>query len=706
MTVDLRPALSPASIAIVGASERSPIVRTAIENCARLGYVGAIYPVHPRHDQIHGLRCYPSLGALPRPPDCAMIALGAERATEAVEEGAELGVRSVVLPAGGFAERGAEGVERQRRIVAAARAHDMCVIGPNCMGLISAPDRAAVYIGTIARPLPPGNVSLIAQSGSVAHLVVNVPEIPLARVFSSGNEATLTTCDYLEYLLDDECSEVIMLHLEAHREPRRLLALAERALADGKPLVTLAVGRSPQAQAMAMAHSGALATSHRRLEAALRQRGVILCHDMDEWLVTAQLAAQGCRPRGTGIGAVTVSGGEAGYLLDLAADCGVHFPQLSPSLQQRLTAQFPDFREWINPADGWDKGPWEEVIPAMLSALADEPAVDVLVSAIDVPAAQGLREVEYTTQIGLDMAAQAALSGKPAVYLSLGGGALDERVREALREAHVPLVGGARTGLRAIAHLSGFGRDQNSRTGIDDPPPGFMTAELERLVAALPPGPADEELSRRVLAAAGLPLLAAVEVPDEAGALEAAARIGGPAVLKAVLPGVAHKSDAGAVALRLSTPQEVRSAAARLLGLCERAGAPYRLLVSPYVDPVMELICGIAGDPDWGPFVVLGLGGVLAESLDEVAIAAVPLRAGQAEQLVGTGRLGRVLASSRRPVDLAAVVQLVRRLGWLAAALWQLDPTIAVDLNPVMVMPPGQGAWAADALITRQEISP
>lgn len=147
MTVDLRPALSPASIAIVGASERSPIVRTAIENCARLGYVGAIYPVHPRHDQIHGLRCYPSLGALPRPPDCAMIALGAERATEAVEEGAELGVRSVVLPAGGFAERGAEGVERQRRIVAAARAHDMCVIGPNCMGLISAPDRAAVYIG-------------------------------------------------------------------------------------------------------------------------------------------------------------------------------------------------------------------------------------------------------------------------------------------------------------------------------------------------------------------------------------------------------------------------------------------------------------------------------------------------------------------------------------------------------------------------------
>jgi acyl-CoA synthetase (NDP forming) len=705
MTVDLRPALSPSSIAIVGASERSPIVRTAIENCTRLGYGGAIYPVHPRHDQIHGLRCYPSLSALPRPPDCAMIALGAERATDAVEEAAELGVRSVVLPAGGFAERGVEGQERQRRIVAAARAHGMCVIGPNCMGIISAPDRAAVYIGTIARPLPPGNVSLVAQSGSVAHLVVNVPEIPLARVFSSGNEAALTTCDYLEFLLGDDHSEVIMLHLEAHREPGRLLALAERALSVGKPLVTLAVGRSPQAQAMAQAHSGALATSHRRLEAALRRRGVILCHDMDEWLVTAQLAAQGCRPHGTGLGAVTVSGGEAGYLLDLAEGCGVHFPPLSPSLQQRLAAQFPDFQEWINPADGWDKGPWEEVIPAMLAALADESAVDVLVTAIDVPAAQGLREVEYTTQIGLDMGVQAVRSGKPAVYISLGGGALDERVRQALRETNVPLVGGARCGLGAIAHLAGFVHDQSRYTHTDDLPPGFKTAELERLVAGLPPGPADEELSRRVLAAAGLPLLTAVEVSDEAAALEAAAHIDGPAVLKAVLPGVAHKSDAGAVALRLTTPQEVRAAATRLLGLCERAGVPYRLLVSRYLDPVIELICGIVGDPDWGPFVVLGLGGVLAESLDEVSIAAVPLRAGQAEQLVGAGRLGRVLGSTRRPADLPAVVQLVRRLGWLAATLWQLDPTMAVDLNPVMVLPPGQGAWAADALISRRELS-
>lgn len=705
MTVDLRPVLAPTSIAVVGATERSTIARSTIDNCGRLGYQGAIYPVHPRNEQMLGLRCYPNLASLPEVPDCAMIALGAERAVDAVDEAAALGVASVVLPAGGFAERGTAGVERQRRIVAAARAHGLRVIGPNCMGVISAPDRAAVYIGTIARPLSAGNVSVVAQSGSVAHLIVNVAEIPLARVFSSGNEAVLTTCDYLDYLLEDDQTEVIMLYLEAHREPRRLLSLAERALDAGKPLVALALGRSPRAQAMAQAHSGALATSHRRLTAALRSRGVILCDDMDEWLVTAELASRGHRPRGAGVGAVTVSGGEAGYLLDLAGDCGVQFPPLSAPLQQRLAARFPDFQDWINPSDGWDKGPWEEVIPAMLAALADEPAVDVLVAAIDVPAAQGPREVDYTTEIGRSLGEHAARTGKPAVYLSLGGGALDDRVRAGLSDYRIPVVGGGRWGLRAIAHLAAYTRDRDQCGHVDQPPPGFVTAELERLAAGLPAGPADEEISRRVLAAAGLPLVAAAEVSDEAAALAAAERLGGPAVLKAVIPGVAHTSDVGAVALRLAAPDEVRSAARRLLTLCDRLAVPRRLLVSPYLEPAAEVICGITGDPDWGPFVVLGLGGVLAEALDEVVIAAAPLRHGQAVELLAAGRLARVLSSPRRPADVSALVEMLRRLSWLAAYLWRLDPTLAVDLNPVMVMAPGQGAWAADALITSRQRS-
>jgi succinyl-CoA synthetase beta subunit len=172
-------------------------------------------------------------------------------------------------------------------------------------------------------------------------------------------------------------------------------------------------------------------------------------------------------------------------------------------------------------------------------------------------------------------------------------------------------------------------------------------------------------------------------------------------VLKAVLPGVAHKSEAGAVALRLSTPEQVRQAAERLLHLCDSAHAPRRVLVSPYLEAAQEVICGITCDPEWGPFVLLGLGGILAEALDEVVLAAVPFLQGQVEELVSGGRLGRVLASTRRPTDIGALSQLVRQLGWLAARLWALDPTITLDLNPVMLMPPGQGAWAADALITR-----
>lgn len=701
MTLDLRPVLAPRSVAIVGASERSFIARVAIENCRTVGFSGNVYPIHPRHDAVLGLPCYAGLDALPEVPDCALIALNAERAVGAIEEACALGVRAVIIPAGGFAEAGPEGAERQRRLAAAARASGTLVVGPNCMGVLSPPDRAAVYIGTIARPLRPSNLSAVAQSGSVVELLVNSGHLDFARVFSAGNEALLTACDYLEYLLDDDATEVIMIYLEAYRQPQRLLALAERALERGKPLVAVALGRSSQAQAMAQAHSGALATSYRRLSAALRQRGVLLCDDLDEWLATAQLCARGRFPRSNAIGAVTVSGGEGGLLLDLAESCGVRFPALSEAAQRELGARFPSLHRWPNPADGWDKGPYEEVYPPLLAALAAEPTIDTLVAAIDVPAAQGDEEVRYTSFIGRHLAEQAARSGKPAVYLSLAGGALDERVRAALSEHGMLLLGGARPGLRAIAHLAALAALRAERAPPDPLPPDFPDRSLADLVAALPVGPADEVASRRLLEAAGLPLAPAVEVSNVTAAVEAAARFAGPAVLKAVLPGLAHKSDLGAVAVRLSSPEQVRAQAARLLALCDERGVPRRLLVSPYLDPAAEVICGLSGDPQWGPFVVLGLGGVLAEALDEVTIVSAPLRAGQAESLLSAGSLGRVLSSPRRPADLAALGALVRRLSGLAVALWRLDPTIAVDLNPVMVLPPGQGAWAVDALVTR-----
>jgi len=698
MAVDLRPALAPRSVAIVGASERSFIARVAVENCRSLGYEGEIYPIHPRNDRFLDLPCYPELASLPLVPECTLIALNAERAVGAVEEACRLGVRVVILPAGGFAEQGPDGAERQRRIVEAARASGTLIVGPNCMGVLSPPDRSAVYIGTIARPLHPAGISAIAQSGSVVELLVNTPDIHYARVFSAGNEALLTACDYLEYLLDDVQTEVILLYLEAYREPARLLELAERALDLGKPIIAIALGRSAQAQAMAQAHSGALATSYRRVHAALSQRGVVLCEDLDEWLAAAQLAAHGAYPRGTGIGAVTVSGGEGALLLDLAESCGVAFPPLSERAQRELGTRFPGLHRWPNPADGWDKGPYEEVYPPLLSTLAGEEAVDVLLAGIDVPAGQGEEEATFTSFIGRALGEQAARAGKPAVYLSLTGCCLDGRVRAALDERGTPLVAGARPGLRAIAGLASYTRLRARPLRREQ---GRFFPDMAEMVANLPGGAADELASRRVLHDAGIPFVRATEVTDAAEAARIARGFLSPVVLKAVLPGVAHKSDLGAVALQLSSGLEVEAAATRLLALCAQHGVPGRLLLSEYVEPAVEAICGIICDPGWGAFVVLGLGGVLAEALDEVAIVAAPLREGQARELTTTGRLGRVLASPRRPADAEALAELVERLGLLAETLWSLDPTLAVDLNPVMVMPPGGGVWAADALITR-----
>ena len=300
--IDLRPLFAPRSVAVVGASPRGWIAETVRDNLRVMGSETRCHFVNPKYDELYGQPCYPSLAALPERPDIAVVALNPLRAAMVTRDAAAAGVPAVIIPGGGVVEGGEAAAAMQREVEAIARDHGLALVGPNCMGVIDLTANSATYIGDVSPYLPRGGVAGIAQSGSVTDAFVHSgSRVGFSRIISCGSEVVLDVCDYLAFCLDDPETTSVILFVEGFKRPERFLALADRALELGKPIMAVKVGRSDQAQAAAVAHSGTLAGETRVTDAALDAAGVIRCHDLDELLETAELV-EGIRRTGRGIG--------------------------------------------------------------------------------------------------------------------------------------------------------------------------------------------------------------------------------------------------------------------------------------------------------------------------------------------------------------------------------------------------------------------
>lgn len=716
--IDLRPLFAPRSIAVVGASSRGGIAETVAANLRVLGSETRCHLVNPRYRELHGQPCYPSIAALPEVPDTVIVAVNPLRAAAVVQEAADAGVPSVIIPGGGVVEGGEAAAAMQREVRAIAIRHGIALLGPNCMGLVDLTTNSASYIGDVNPWLPRGGVAGIAQSGSVTDAFIQSGNrIGFSRIVGCGSEAVLDVSDFLAHAIDDDETHGVILFVEGFKRPERFLALCDAALAAGKAVLAVKVGRSRQAGAAAVAHSGSLAGDARATDAALAAAGVILCDDLDALLETAELVAGrrrlGRRVRAGRTGVVTVSTGEASLIADLAPRTGVDLPDVPAPTRAALLRDLPTLGYIGNPLDPWGATDPSVAYSAAFEAFAASGAFDVLALVHDFPHRSLPSEVETALEVAEPLVR--ATADHPEllpVFVSLTSGDPTPEIVDAMRAAGgIPVLRGAVAAFRAIAAVAAWEAAQERRATV-----GPRRAEWARLATdrtfvghELPDGaaieaPATSHLPRvlpereslRRVAELGIATAPVAVVADAAGAAETTAAIGGPVVVKLDAVGLAHKSDHGAVRVGLRGPDAVRAAATELLELPLPEGVRRRgLLVAPHLDGV-ELIVGGRRDASFGPIVLVGLGGVLAEAIDDVAVGLAPIDPAEAEAMLRRLRGAPILGGVRgRPgIDRPAVVRLIVALSDALVA----DPTLLeVDLNPVVSGP--SGTAAVDALV-------
>ena len=628
-------------------------------------------------------------------------------------DAAAAGVPAVIVPGGGVVEGGEAAARMQREVREIALSHGIALLGPNCMGLFDLTTNSATYIGDVNPWLPHGGVTGIAQSGSVTDAFIHAgTRIGFSRVIGCGSEVVLDVCDFLAYAIDDDETHSIMLFVEGFKRPERFLALADRALELGKAVMAVKVGRSSQAQAAAVAHSGSLAGEARATEAALRAAGVILCDDLDALLETAELVA-GCRRLGRGVGrgragVVTVSTGEASLIADLAPRTGIDLPDVPAATRARLLEALPTLGYIGNPLDPWGATDAATAYEAAFTAFAESGAYDVLAAVYDFPYRSLPSEVETALEIIAPLVrATADRPNLMPVFVSLTSGEPTPEIADVLRGAGgIPLLRGTVEAFTAIAAVARWEAARDRRRAGRARRAEWPSIAAERTfvghdIVIDPASPiasrvSPERESLERVARMGIPTVRAELVATADDAAAAASRIGFPAIVKVDAAGLAHKSDVGAVRLGLPDPDAVRAAARDLLALTLPAGARRRGLVVAAEMAGIELIVGARRDPSFGPVVLVGLGGVLAEAIDDVAVRLAPLDAEEASSMLDELRGRAVLAGVRgRPgIDRDAIVAAIVALGAAMVA----EPTLLeVDLNPVISGP--SGTAAVDALV-------
>lgn len=688
----------PDGVAVIGAGQDpASMGGRAIAALQGRGYSGRIYPVNPRRSEIAGLPCYPSVTALPEDVDVVEILIAADKTADVVREAGLKGARWAVLLNAGFTEIGPEGARLQREVDAAAAEFGIRLVGPNCGGLINVLDD--IRIGFMPAfdlgRIPRGPLGIAAQSGGVLTNALNKTfdrRIGVSYAASTGNESDATVLEFARYMLDDGDTRAVCLYTENLQDSELFIELCERALEVQKPVVLMKGGRSPAGQATAASHTGALATPQRVLEAVAERYGVVLAKDFDDWLdIGWFLASEHTdRPAPRRVATIATSGGTAVMTADALADCGIELPAPQPATLSRLKATLPAFGISRNPIDitaQYINDP--ELFPSILSTLEQASEFDAIVVSLAMVARS------RTEQFAQDIVRFRATSNVP-VITSWIGASLTYEGQAVLREHGVPMFQRLETAAAALAAWHHFNGAMQRARGLaareSSRPEAISLPEEQHLT---------EYEALTALSTAGIPFPKSVLAHTADEAVAAAEAMGLPVALKLSVRGVTHKSDLGGVILGIDDVAEVRRGFETLRAICAANDAPDEVLVQKMASGVVECILGLERDDRFGWMLLVGLGGVTAEVLNDTVLAPLPIDRDEANRLVRRLK-GAALFEGFRGREAADVDALVDAIVHLcAAALGMPDDVVSVELNPVLVGARGQGVVAGDAVIVR-----
>lgn len=696
----LTPLLKPSSIAVIGASPKeNTLGNNVVVNLRRYGYAGRIFPVHPSAPEVAGLPAFRAFADLPEAPDCAVLAVSADKVVPSLEEGAARGLKAAVIFASGFAELGEEGRARQRELQAFCERSGIVACGPNCLGLVNVHERVSLYSSGIPEGMKDGGLAVVSHSGSGCIALSTLGRFGMSYIVSVGNAAVLDMADYLPFLAADPNTRTVALFMETLRDPAAFSAGMRAMHEAGKQVVVLKVGRSAKGAAASAAHTGSLAGNWDAYAAYFRREGVIAVDDFDELCESVAIGLSvRKRPRGDGLAMIAVSGGETSLVADLADRAGLRLPDLASETVARIKGVLPAFGSVGNPLDTTDRGVYdsENVYAGSIRALAADPAISMIAVVQDCSPGLSTRGSNNYRRIAQTVADASRAIDLPVVFFNPTAGGVHPHVVGPFEGTEVAVMQGARASLLAIRRFL-------DHAGFQPRPQALARLPQESWHERLRRGaPFTERESKAFLAAHGIPVTRErlARTAGEAGS--AAGEIGFPVVMKIESAQIPHKTEAGGVRIGLRDEAAARAAFDEIMASA-RAYAPGAtldgVLVQEMVAGGVETIAGLSRQEPFGMGLVFGAGGVLVELVKDAALALAPIDAGEARELVSRTRAAKLLAGYRGApaADLDALSALLANLSGIGAAY--ADVLETVDLNPVSVLPQGKGVRVLDALV-------
>ena len=692
--------VNPRAVAVIGASnDLTRIGGQPLKLLTEFGYKGKVYPVNPKYTEIKNLTCYPDIASLPKPCDVALVALSSQHVLGVIEQLGAAGIPFAIVLSAGFSEVRGDGIALQEKLIATAKRSGVRIIGPNCLGLINLKDNARIgFGGTVQlKTLIPGPCAMVTQSGGFGFGVVATAAyygVGFNYAISTGNEADISMLDLVEFFLEQKDVESVVMFMEGVTDGRRLIALGERALALGKPILAWKVGNTDVGRQAAASHTARMTASYELYQTTFSRGGFIEVRDMDDLIDVMKVFRARRVPRSNRVGIITLSGGAGVLLADRCVEHGLELPAFSAATSDKLRELVVSYASIANPVDATANGYNDNFASynRVIAAVLDDPSVDQVI-------ARSPRGTAATAWSRAFIEIVRA-SDKPVILNWPTSPDDNADVMRYLEENQVPCILSPGRTVRALASLNEFAQKKAAFDKRPPPSAARLTA-ISQLELPNEPGTLGEHRSKQILGTYGIPAVKEMLLSADAVEKLTQAPLPFPLAVKIESPDIPHKTEAGVVRLGIRSLDELKSAASEIMAAARKHNPQARIdgVLMQEMASGLEVIAGAVNDRFFGPVVVFGLGGIYTELLKDVTRRFAPFDVAEAKGMINEIKGAALLHGFRgQPaLDIDALADALSRLSLLIAD--HADRIAEIDVNPLFVRPAGQGVVAADALI-------